>query len=98
MDSQGMKRNFLYGSFILLGLSILLWFAITLFESSLAGMSFATQRLMTFFLLVLPAGMGVGSGIMSFARKEGRAGWAIMSIVLNALFASFFLTIVLLAG
>ena len=93
-----MKRDFLNGSIILLSLSILFWLAMTVFESSLVGISFATQRLLTFILQVLPAGIGVVSGILSLARKEGRAGLAIASILLNVVFASFFLLIILFAG
>ena len=93
-----MKRNLLNGSLILFGLSVLLWLAMTVFESSLAGTSFALQRFLTFLLLVLPTGVGVILGILSLARKEGRAGMAVTSIVLNALFALFFLMIILFAG
>lgn len=93
-----MKRNFLYGSFILLSLSLVLWLAMTLFESSLVGMTLATERLLTFLLLVLPAGIGTVLGIVSLVRKEGRTGLAITSIMLNVLFALFFLAIVLFAG
>lgn len=93
-----MKRNLLRGSFILFGLSILLWLAITIFESSLVGISFATERLITFLLLVLPAAIGAVLGTMSLVRKEGRAGLAITAILLNVLFALFNLMIILFAG
>ena len=93
-----MKRNLLNGSFFLFGLSVLLWLAMTAFESSLVGISFAIQRLLSLLLLVLPTGIGVILGILSLARKEGLAGLAITSIILNAIFALFFLMIILFAG
>ena len=93
-----MKRNLLRGSYILFGLSILFWLAITLFESSLVGTSFATERLITFLLLVLPAAIGAVLGTLSLVRKDGRAGLSITAIILNAMFALFNLMIILFAG
>ncbi len=93
-----MKPGLAIVSWLLLVLSILLLVAWTSFESALTGMSPGVERLITFFMLVLPALVGAVLGILSLRRKEGRAGLAISGIVLNALFAIFHLVLVLFAG
>jgi hypothetical protein len=93
-----MERKFALGSFLLFGLSILLLIVLTIFDPALAGLSFATQRALTFLLLVLPAGIGIVLGITSLSRKEGQRLLAIASIILNSLFALFHLMIILFAG
>ena len=85
-------------SWLLLVLSILLLVAWTYSESALTGMSPGVERLITFFMLVLPALVGTVLGILSLRRREGRAGLAVSGIVLNALFAIFHLVLVLFAG
>ena len=85
-------------SLILLLGSVLLWFTGTLFESVLVGMSTGVERLLTFLLLVLPAGVGSVLGGMSLIRREGRTWLAATLTALNALFALFHLTIILFAG
>lgn len=93
-----MKPGPAIGSLLLLGLSILFLVAWTNFESALTGMSSGVERFITFLMLVLPAAAGVILGIMSLIRREGRAGMAVTSIVLNGLFALFHLALVLFAG
>ena len=93
-----MKSSYAGVSLILFGLSVIFWLGLTLFESALAGTSLATERVITFLLLVLPAGIGTVLGIMSLLRKEGRAWLAITAIILNALFALFHVLIILFAG
>ena len=93
-----MKGNLARASLFLLGLSILLLVVLTAFESALTGMPLVTERLLTFLLLVLPAGVGVGLGVLSLARGEGRMWLAVTGVVLNTLFALFHLTILLFAG
>ena len=93
-----MKRRFLSGALLLFGLSVLSWLAMTAFETSLLGMSLGGQRLITFALLVVPTAAGAVLGVMSLRRREGRAWLAILAIVLNVLFALFFLMIVFFAG
>lgn len=93
-----MKRNFAGGSFLLFGLSVLLLIVLTIFDPALARLSFSTQRVITFLLLVLPAGIGAVLGIMSLVYKEGRRLSVIASIILNSLFALFHLMIILFAG
>jgi hypothetical protein len=93
-----MTGNLLRGSWILFGLSILFWVALTLFEAALVTTSLSAERVITFLLLVLPAALGALLGIMSLLRKEGQIGFAITATVLNTLFAFFNLTIILFAG
>ena len=93
-----MKLGLAGGSLFLLVLSILLLVAWTALESALSGMSTVAERLVTFFMLVLPASAGTVLGALSLMRREGRAGMAITGIVLNTLFALFHLALVLFAG
>jgi hypothetical protein len=93
-----MKAGLAAGSIILLALSILLLVILTVFESALAGMSVATERALTFGLLVLPAAAGAALGVVSLTRREGGAGLAITGIVLNTLFGIFHLLLLLFAG
>ncbi len=93
-----MKLSLAGSSLLLLGLSIVLLVALTLFESALVGLSLGAERLVTFLGLVLPAGIGAVLGVLSLVRKEERAGLAVTGMVLNTLFALFHLTILLFAG
>ena len=93
-----MKRNLAKTSWLMFGLCVIFWLALTLFESALAGTSFAVQRAIIFLLLVFPAGTGAVFGLMSLLRKEGRALQAVISTVLNSLFALFHILIILFAG
>lgn len=91
-----MKLNM--ASLILFILSVVFLGALTLFESALVEMSIGVERLLTFLLLVLPAGVGSVIGVMSLVRREGRPWLAVTLVVLNTLFALFHLMIVLFAG
>jgi len=93
-----MKVSLTGGSLLLFGLSVILLIALTLFESALAGLSIGTERIITFLLLVLPAGVGAVLGVVSLTRKEGRAWLAIAGILFNTLFALFHFMIILFAG
>ena len=93
-----MKRNLASGSLLLFGLSILLLGTLTAFEPALRGMSLPAERLVTFLLLVLPAGVGLVLGLLSLFRKEGRTWLAIAGILLNGLFGLFHSLILLFAG
>ena len=93
-----MQHNLAGTSLLLFGLSILLLIMLTLFEAALLGISAAAERLITFLLLVLPAGSGALLGVLSLRRKEGRTWLAVTGILLNALFALFHLMILLYAG
>lgn len=93
-----MKLNLTLGSWLLFGLSVVLWLLLTLFESMLVGMSLVVERLIAFLLLVLPAAIGVVLGTISLARREKRAWLAIAGILLNTLFGFFQLMVILFAG
>ena len=93
-----MKLNLAATSMLLFVLSVILWLALTGFESALVGMSLGAQRVITLLFLVLPPGIGAVLGLLSFMRKEGRPWLATISIILNALFACFHALIVLFAG
>jgi hypothetical protein len=92
------QGNLARASVFLFGLSVLLLVVLTGFESALTGMSPVTERLVTFLLLVLPAAVGAGLGVLSLARAEGRVWTAVAGIVSNTLFALFHLMILLFAG
>lgn len=92
------KRSLASISLILFGLSVVFLVIWTLSESVFAGMSIAAEKIVTFAMLVLPAGIGVALGVMSLIHKEGKAGLAITGVILNTLFALFHLAIILLAG
>ena len=93
-----MKLSLAGRSLLFLGASVVILVAITLFEHNLAVMSLGVQRVITFLGLILPAGIGSVLGVMSLARKEGRAWMAVIGVVLNILFALFHLMILLYAG
>lgn len=93
-----MKLSFVAGSLILFGLAVVLLILLTLFESALVGMSPETERIISLLGLVLPAAIGAALGVLSLLRHEGRAGLAIVGIVLNTLFALFHLMVILFAG
>lgn len=92
------KRSLAAVSLILFGISIVFLIAWTAFESALVGMAAVAERVVTFSLLVLPAGFGAILGVMSLIQREGRTGLAITGILLNTLFALFHLLLVLFAG
>jgi len=93
-----MKLSLAGGSLFLFGLSVVLWVMLTLFESSLVGMSFQTEKVVTFLLLVVPTGIGAILGVTSLARREERTLMAVTGIVLNTLFAIFHLVVILFSG
>lgn len=90
--------KFIRASLILFLLSVIFLGAVTMFESVLPEMSTGAERVVTFLLLVLPAGTGSVLGVMSLVRREKRAWLAAALVVLNTLFAFFHLMIVLFAG
>jgi hypothetical protein len=93
-----MKPGLAGGSLLLLALSILILVILTAFESAFVGRSIELERIITFVLLVLPAAVGAALGILSLLRREGRTGLAITGLVLNTLFALFFLVLLFFAG
>ena len=93
-----MKLSLGAKSIALFGLSILFLLLLTVFESSLAGLSLTAERAISALLLVLPAVIGVVFGILSITRKESRTWVAILGAVLNVLFALFFIIVLSFAG
>jgi len=93
-----MKHNLAAISLLLFGISVLLLIGLTLSEAELLGLSAGAERLITFLLLILPAGAGAMLGVMSLMRGEGRNWLAAAGILLNTLFALFHLMIILFAG
>ena len=79
-------------------LSVLLLILLTLFESSLAGLSLSAEKMLSLLLLVVPAVIGAVFGVLSIVRKESRRWIAILGILLNALFAVFHLFLLSFAG
>jgi hypothetical protein len=79
-------------------LSVLFLILLTLFESSLTGLSLMAERTISLLLLVLPALLGIVFGIMSLVRKESRRWLGILGILLNGLFAAFHLFLLSFAG
>jgi hypothetical protein len=61
-------------------------------------MSTTAERLITFLLLVLPAGAGAMLGVLSLIRRQGPLWLAWAGVALNGLFALFHVMIILFAG
>lgn len=93
-----MKLSLGAKSIALFVLSVLFLLLLTVFESSLAGLSLTVERAISVLLLVLPAVIGVVFGILSIMRKEPRPWVAILGILLNTLFALFFVFLLSFAG
>ncbi len=93
-----MKPGFAGNSMLLFGVSVVLLLLMTLLESALTGMSTGAERLVTFLLLVLPAGTGAVLGVLSLVRGERRQWLAWTGVMLNGLFALLHLMVVLFAG
>lgn len=79
-------------------LSVLFLALLTLFESSLAGLSLTTERILSLLLLVVPAVIGIVFGVLSILRKESRPWLGILGMLLNTLFALFHLLLLSFAG
>jgi hypothetical protein len=93
-----MKFSLGVQSILLFILSIIFLFLLTLFESSLAGMSLSAERIMSALLLVLPGVIGVVLGVLSLLRKEPRVWVAVLGVILNVIFVLFQTAVLLFAG
>lgn len=93
-----MKRSFATASLIVFGLSVLFVLLWTTAESVFAGVPTIVERIATFALLVLPAGIGAVLGVLGLKHKDAQRWLALTGIVLNTLFAAFHLLLVLFAG
>jgi len=85
-------------SILWFGLSVVILILMTLFESSLSGLSITTERVISLLLLVLPALVGIIHGVLSMTRKESKLWMAILGVLLNTLFALFHIFVISFAG
>ena len=85
-------------SIALFGLSVLFLLLLTLFESSLSGLSLSAEKAISALLLVLSGVIGVVFGILSIIRKESKLWMAILGVLLNGLFALFHVFVISFAG
>jgi hypothetical protein len=93
-----MKLSLGTKSLVFFLLSVLFLVLLTVFESSLAGLSLTTERILSLLFLVVPAMIGIVFGVLSILRKESRLWLGILGILLNALFALFHLFLLSFAG
>jgi len=85
-------------SMIFFGLSLMFLILLTVFETSLAGLSLTTERIVSFLLLVIPAAIGIVFGILSITRGETPRWLGFLGVLLNAVFALFHLFLLSFAG
>jgi len=85
-------------SIVLFALSVLFLILLTVFESSLSALSLTAERAISVLLLVLPAVLGLVFGIRGISAKEPKPWVAILGVLLNALFALFFIFLLSFAG
>jgi hypothetical protein len=93
-----MNSSLAVKSLLLFGLSIVFLMLLTLFESSLLGLSDTAERFLSALLLIVPGIIGIALGGLSLQRKERKTGMAVAGILLNALFALFHLFVLSFAG
>ena len=93
-----MKMNLGAKSLGLFGLSVLFLILLTLFESLLRNLSITGERILSFILLVVPALVGLVFGIMGARSRDPNLWLSILGILLNALFALFFIFLLSFAG
>jgi hypothetical protein len=85
-------------SILLFVLSCVFLFVLTLFESSLSGLSLTTERIISALLLILPGLIGIIFGAMSLRQKELPRWVAILGILLNTVFVLFHILLLSFAG
>lgn len=93
-----MKMSLGARSLALFALSVLFLVLLTLFESSLRGLSITGERILSVLLLVVPALIGVVLGVLGIRCKEGGLWISALGILLNALFALFHIFVISFAG
>ncbi len=93
-----MNLSFGAKSMLAFVLSVLFLVLLTSFESSISGLSAATERGISLALLVLPGVIGVVYGILAVRRKESKVWVAYFGILLNGLFALFHILLLSFAG
>ena len=85
-------------SLVLFALSVLFLLLLTLFESSLSGMSLTAERVISALLLVVPGIIGIVLGVLSILRKEQRVWVAVLGVIFNAVFVLFQTAVLFFAG
>jgi hypothetical protein len=93
-----MKMSLGAKSLAVFAVSVLFLILLTLFESSLLGLSIAGERILSVLLLVVPALIGVVFGVLGILRKEDGLWMSALGILLNALFALFHIFVISFAG
>jgi hypothetical protein len=93
-----MKLSLGVQSILLFVLSLIFLVLLTLFESSLAGMSLTGEKIISALLLVLPGVVGVVLGVLSLLRRESRYWVAVVGVILNLVFGLFQTAVLLFAG
>jgi len=86
-----MKLSLGAKSIALFVLSLLFLVFLTVFESSLSALSLTAERAISALLLVMPAVIGIVFGIRGITAKEPKPWVAILGVLLNTLFALFFI-------
>ena len=95
---ESMNLSLAAKSIALFVFSVLSLILLTLFESSLSGISLPAERAISALFLVLPGVVGTVLGILSILRKEAQRWMAILGMLLNALFALFHIFVISFAG
>lgn len=93
-----MKLSLGAKSIALFVLSVLFLVLLTVFEASLSGLSLPLERVISALLLILPGIVGAIFGILGILRKEPKLWMAILGVLLNTLFALFFIFLLSFAG
>lgn len=93
-----MKLSLGAKSIALFVLSVLFLVLLTVFEASLSGLSLTLERVISALLLILPGIIGAVFGILGILRKEPKLWMAILGVLLNTLFALFFIFLLSFAG
>jgi hypothetical protein len=95
---ESMNLSLAAKSIALFVFSVLSLILLTLFESSLSGISLPAERAISALFLVLPGVVGTVLGILSILRKEAPRWMAILGVLLDALFALFHIFVISFAG
>ena len=93
-----MRLSLSASSIALFVLSVLFLVLLTVFEASLSGLSLTLERVISALLLILPGIIGAVFGILGILRKEPKLWMAILGVLLNTLFALFFIFLLSFAG
>ncbi len=82
-------------------LGLALFFAVltgVILDSALASLSLTLQRWIVVVTLILPATLGMIMGMLALRQRSDRWLVALISIILNGLFALFYLALLGIAG